>query len=36
MFDLAVAGEEPVELRCYLRLADSALSETWAYQHHPF
>jgi periplasmic glucans biosynthesis protein len=35
-FDLAVEGSEPVELRCYLRLNEKALSETWAYQFHPF
>jgi glucans biosynthesis protein len=35
-FDLVVEGEEPVELRCYLRLGDRTLSETWAYQYHPF
>ena len=35
-FDLIVEGSEPVELRCYLRLGDKTLSETWAYQYHPF
>lgn len=35
-FDLAVEGEEPVELRCYLRAGDRVLSETWAGQYHPF
>jgi glucans biosynthesis protein len=34
-FDLTVAGAEPVELRCYLRLGNDALSETWLYQYHP-
>jgi len=34
-FDLAVAGTEPVELRCFLRQADTVLSETWLYQYHP-
>jgi len=35
-FDLIVDGPEPVELRCYLRLGDKTLSETWAYQYYPF
>jgi glucans biosynthesis protein len=34
-FDLAVTGTEPVEMRCYLRLGDRVLSETWLYQYHP-
>jgi periplasmic glucans biosynthesis protein len=33
---LTVHGAEPVELRLYLRNGDNALSETWAYQYHPF
>lgn len=36
VFDLAVEGSEPVELRCFLRLKDETLSETWSYQYHPF
>ncbi len=35
-FDLTVTGPDPVELRLYLRLAGKPLSETWAYQYHPF
>lgn len=35
-FDLTVTGEEPVELRCFLRADGAALSETWAFQYHPF
>ena len=35
-FDLAVEGADPVELRCFLRAGDEVLSETWAYQYHPF
>lgn len=35
-FDLAVTGNEPVELRLYLRSGEQTLSETWAYQYHPF
>src|SRR4051794_16958421 len=34
-FDLAVTGPDPVEMRCYLRLGDQVLSETWLYQYHP-
>ncbi len=36
VFDLSVKGTDPVEMRLYLRLAGKALSETWAYQYHPF
>jgi periplasmic glucans biosynthesis protein len=35
-FDLAVQGTEPVEMRCFLRSGGTILSETWAYQYHPF
>ena len=35
-FDLDVQGTEPVELRCFLRFKGRALTETWAYQYHPF
>jgi glucans biosynthesis protein len=34
-FDLATTGTDPVELRCFLRNADSVLTETWLYQYHP-
>lgn len=34
-FDLAASGSEPVDLRCYLRDANGALSETWLYQWSP-
>lgn len=34
-FDLVVEGIEPVDMRCYLRLGDRTLSETWLFQHHP-
>lgn len=34
-FDLAVAGPEPVEMRCYLKQGDQVLTETWLYQYHP-
>lgn len=35
-FDLTVTGEEPVELRLFLRADGRPLTETWLYQHHPF
>jgi periplasmic glucans biosynthesis protein len=35
-FDLTVAGDEPVEMRAFLKLGDKVLSETWLYQYHPF
>jgi len=35
-FDLTTTGDEPVDLRLYLRLGDETLSETWLYQYHPF
>ncbi|OBS08401.1 glucan biosynthesis protein [Acidihalobacter prosperus] len=34
-FDLHTEGAEPIDLRCYLRLGDSTLSETWLYQYWP-
>ncbi|MEJ2347345.1 MAG: glucan biosynthesis protein D [Gammaproteobacteria bacterium] len=34
-FDLHVTGAEPVDLRCYLRLGQRTLSETWLYQFIP-
>jgi periplasmic glucans biosynthesis protein len=34
-FDLTVTATEPVEMRCYLRIGDEVLSETWLYQYHP-
>ena len=36
VFDLAVEGSEPVDLRCYLRLDDQTLTETWLYHYEPF
>ncbi len=33
--DLTVSGPEPVDLRCYLRLGATTLSETWLYQYLP-
>ena len=35
LFDLSTNGRDPVDLRCYLRLNDETLSETWIYQHLP-
>lgn len=35
VFDLAVNGDSPVELRLYLRQDDRVLTETWLYQHLP-
>ncbi len=35
-FDLTVTGREPVEMRLYLRVGETILSETWTYQYHPW
>ena len=35
-FDLDVQGTDPVEMRCFLRYRGETLTETWAYQYHPF
>jgi glucans biosynthesis protein len=35
LFDLATEGDDPVDLRCYLRLGEETLSETWMYQWLP-
>jgi glucans biosynthesis protein len=35
VFDLDVDGEDAVELRCFLKHHDNALSETWLFQFHP-
>lgn len=35
-FDLQAEGIDPVDLRCFLRLGDQALSETWLYQYLSF
>jgi glucans biosynthesis protein len=29
-------GEDPVEMRCFLRAGDKVLTETWLYQYLPF
>ena len=35
-FDIAVDGHEPVDIRAFLRLGDTPLTETWLYQYIPF
>ncbi len=35
LFDLRAEGSDPVDLRCYLRLGDETLTETWMYQYLP-
>lgn len=35
LFDLDAPGSEPIDLRCYLRLGDETLTETWLYQYLP-
>jgi glucans biosynthesis protein len=35
-FDLTVDGEDPVDLRLYLRHKNQTLSETWLFQYQPF
>jgi len=35
VFDVAVAGREAIDMRCYLRLGEQTLSETWLYQFYP-
>ncbi len=35
-FDLTVAGNEPVEMRCFLKAGETVLTETWLYQYLPF
>ncbi len=34
-FDLTTEGVEPVEMRCFLRLGDKVLTESWLYQYWP-
>ncbi len=34
-FDAHVTGKDPVDMRCYLRLGNNTLSETWLYQYFP-
>jgi glucans biosynthesis protein len=35
-FDLYADGPEPAELRCFLRLDQRPLTETWLYRYIPF
>lgn len=35
LFDLTTEGSDPIDLRCYLRLGDETLTETWLYQWIP-
>ena len=35
LFDITVDGKAPIDLRCYLKLGDKTLSETWIYQYFP-
>lgn len=35
-FDFAAEGSAPVEMRAFLRLGATVLSESWLYQYHPF
>lgn len=35
-FDLTVDGNDPVDMRLFLKAGDKTLSETWLYQYHPF
>jgi glucans biosynthesis protein len=35
-FDLYADGPDPVELRCFLKLGDRTLTETWLFQYIPF
>ena len=34
-FDLVADGRDPVNLKLYLRHGQTALTETWLYQHLP-
>jgi glucans biosynthesis protein len=36
LFDLTVEGNDPVEIRLYLKSGEQALTETWLYQYRPF
>jgi glucans biosynthesis protein len=35
LFDLEATGDDPVEMRAFLRRGDRALTETWVYQYFP-
>ena len=35
LFDIHAPGKDQINLRCYLRLGENALTETWLYQYFP-
>ncbi|HWF63347.1 MAG TPA: glucan biosynthesis protein [Rhizomicrobium sp.] len=35
LFDITLDGKSPIDLRCYLKLGDKTLTETWIYQYFP-
>ncbi|VTU26216.1 glucan biosynthesis protein [Variovorax sp. PBL-E5] len=35
-FDFAAEGNDPVDMRLFLKLGDQPLTETWLYQYQPF
>ena len=35
LFDVTIDGKTPIDLRCYLKLGDKPLTETWIYQYFP-
>jgi glucans biosynthesis protein len=35
LFDIHAPGKQQIDLRCYLRLDDKTLTETWLYQYFP-
>ncbi|WP_026606847.1 glucan biosynthesis protein [Methylocapsa acidiphila] len=35
-FDFTTTGDDPVEMRLFLRSGEKILSETWLFQYHPF
>ncbi len=34
-FDITLTGKTPIDIRCFLKLNDKTLSETWIYQYFP-
>jgi glucans biosynthesis protein len=36
LFDLTANGNDPVEMRLYLKAGEKVLTETWLYQYRPF
>lgn len=35
LFDITLEGKSPIDLRCFLKLGDKTLTETWIYQYFP-